>query len=237
MKVFISSLIAGFEPFRAAARGAVETLRHEPVMAEDFGARPQSSQVACLQGLRASDLVVLVLGERYGTVQPGSSLSATHEEYREAQGRKPVIAFVQQGVCPEPEQAAFIKEVQGWEGGLFRGGVKDANDLRDAIIRALHDYTLANAAGPVDAKALTETAIGLLPNANRQSSRGPYLQLAVAGGPLQSILRPAEIEAPDLAEAMHQAALFGANRIFGGKSGVDTDMQGAALVLEQDNGN
>src|SRR5436305_14141741 len=36
---------------------------------------------------------------------------------------------------------------------------------------------------------------------------------------------------------MHQAALFDANRIFDGKRGVDTDMKGAALVLEQDNGN
>lgn len=91
MKVFISSLIAGFEPFREAVRSAVTTLRHEPVMAEDFGARPSSPQVACLSGLREADAVVLVLGDRYGAVQ-ASGLSATHEEYREAQGRKPVIA-------------------------------------------------------------------------------------------------------------------------------------------------
>jgi hypothetical protein len=36
MKVFLSSLIAGFEPMRAAARIAIVTLRHEPVMAEDY---------------------------------------------------------------------------------------------------------------------------------------------------------------------------------------------------------
>lgn len=77
MKVFISSLIAGFEPFRAAARIGVTTLRYEPVMAEDFGARPQSPQVACLTGLRSADAMVLILGERYGATQPGSGLSAT----------------------------------------------------------------------------------------------------------------------------------------------------------------
>ena len=33
MKIFISSLITGMEPTRAAAREAVETLRHEPIMA------------------------------------------------------------------------------------------------------------------------------------------------------------------------------------------------------------
>ena len=44
MKVFISSLITGMEVERAAAKIAVETLRHQPVMAEDFGARPTLSE-------------------------------------------------------------------------------------------------------------------------------------------------------------------------------------------------
>jgi Domain of unknown function (DUF4062) len=237
MKVFISSLIGGFEPFRAACRSAVTTLRHEPVMAEDFGPRAHSPQVACLQGLREADLVVLVLGERYGATQPSSKLSATHEEYREARGRKPVIAFVKDGVTPEPEQAAFIKEVQNWEGGLFRGGFVAVEDLRDGVIRALHDHTLANVSGPVDSKALTRAAVALIPDPGRQSQRGPILHLAIAGGPIQSILRPAELEAPSLADALHQTALFGAHRLFEGRRGVDIDLDGATLVLAQDNGN
>jgi len=102
MKVSISSLIGAFEPYRAACRSAITTLRHEPVMVEEFGARPHSPQVACLQGLREADIVMLVLGERYGAAQPGSQISATHEEYRDAKGRKPVIAFVQGGIAPEP---------------------------------------------------------------------------------------------------------------------------------------
>jgi hypothetical protein len=70
MKVFLSSLIIGMEAFRAAAREALTTLRHEPIMAEEFGAQPNSPQVACLTGLRQSDVVVLILGEHYGAVQP-----------------------------------------------------------------------------------------------------------------------------------------------------------------------
>lgn len=237
MKVFISSLIDAFEPYRAACRSAITTLRHEPVMVEEFGARPQSPQVACLQGLREADIVVLVLGERYGAAQPGSQISATHEEYRDAKGRKPVIAFVQEGIAPEPHQAAFIKEVQGWEGGLFRGGFKTPDDLRDGVIRALHDHALANVAGPVDPKTLTQAALALMRDRDRHSSRGPFLQLSVAGGPVQAILRPAELEAPALANALHQAALFGAHRIFDGRRGVEPELEGAALVLTQDNGN
>ena len=52
MKVFISSLISGMEEERAAVKRAIELFRHRAVMAEDFGARPSSPQVACLAGVR-----------------------------------------------------------------------------------------------------------------------------------------------------------------------------------------
>jgi hypothetical protein len=83
MKIFISSLITGMEQIRTAARNAITILGHEPVVAEDFGALPHTPQVACLDGLRRSAAVVLILGARYGAKQI-SGLSATHEEYREA---------------------------------------------------------------------------------------------------------------------------------------------------------
>ena len=118
MKVFISSLISGMEAERAAAKRAIEALRHEAVMAEDFGAQANSPQIACLTGLRKSDLVVLILGARYGDKQV-SGLSATHEEYREARGRKPVLTFIQKGEV-EGEQASLIDEAGSWESGLYR---------------------------------------------------------------------------------------------------------------------
>lgn len=42
MDVFISSLISGMEEDRAAVRRATERLGHRAMMAEDFGARPNS---------------------------------------------------------------------------------------------------------------------------------------------------------------------------------------------------
>ena len=238
LKVFISSLIAGFEPFRAAARTAVTTLRYEPIMAEDFGARPHSPQVACLTGLRGADAVVLILGERYGAVQAGSGLSATHEEYRDARGRKPVIAFVQEGITPEPAQAAFIAEVQGWEGGLFRGAFRDATDLQAGVIGALHDYKLASAVGPVDSAALVARAKAMLAAADQRGRRngGPTLILAIAGGPSQQILRPIEIEDAGLHDRLAQEGLFGANRIFDLGAGLAKEIDKDALVLSQDSG-
>ena len=121
MKIFVSSLISGFEGFRDAARSAIRTLRHEPVMAEDFGARPDSPQIACLQEVRDTDVVVLILGAQYGAVQGTSGLSPTHEEFREARDRKPELVFVQEGVQRELQQDAFVTEVQEWQRGYFPG--------------------------------------------------------------------------------------------------------------------
>lgn len=237
MKVFLSSLIAGFEPFRAAARVAITTLRHEPLMAEDFGAGLNSPQVACLTALREADVVVLILGDRYGAIQVGSGLSATHEEYREARGRKPVIAFVQEGVVPDAEQSEFIMEVQAWSDGLFRGGFKDSGDLQAGVTRALHDYELATAVAPLDPSALVARSINFLSSDELRSSHSEAaLRLTVVGGPTQRVLRPVQLEAPELQETLHREALFGPARIFDGAKGMEAEITGTALTLRQERG-
>jgi hypothetical protein len=236
MKIFVSSLISGFEPFRAAARTAVTTLRHEPIMAEDFGARTASPQITCLQGVRSADLVLLILGERYGSVQT-SGVSPTHEEFLEAKGHKNVLVFVQQGVSPDAQQARFIAEVQAWQGGYFRIGFATPDELKDAIIRALHDYQLANAAAPLDLPALGANALALLPNSRRDSySETAMLNVAFAAGPIQRIMRPAELEAPALAKKLHQQALFGTPQLFEDSKGMSSTIETDALLLEQESG-
>ncbi|MDB5797711.1 MAG: hypothetical protein JWP36_1613 [Paucimonas sp.] len=237
MRIFISSLIGGFEPFRAAARSAIAALRHEPVAAEDFGSQASSPQIACLQGVRSADLVVLILGPRYGVVQGSSGVSPTHEEYLEARGKKPILMFVQEGVERDEPQAKFVLEVGDWQAGHFRAGFKTADELRDLVTRAVHDYQLANAAGPLDTRALSTAALALLSKA-RQNSRAasPTLHVGLVGGPIQQLLRPAELEAPDLADAIHQRALFVEPKLFSRSKGVDPSIMGSALVVEQERG-
>jgi hypothetical protein len=46
MKIFISSLIAGYEDMRAAVAAAIRSLGHEPVTAETFDAGLVSPRVA-----------------------------------------------------------------------------------------------------------------------------------------------------------------------------------------------
>ncbi len=234
MKVFISSLITGMEPIRAAARSAVTTLSHDPIMAEDFGALPHSPQVACLDGVRQAGAVVLVLGARYGATQP-SGLSATHEEYREARGRCPVLAFVEDGITPEPQQDKFINEVQAWDSGLIRVGFSDAGQLERKIVRALHNLDVASAATPFDAKEVLARTLALLPKERGNSHSGSaVLSVAVGGGPAQAVLRPSQIEEPALAEALEKEALYGSVRLFARGTGTTAGIRDGALILEQE---
>lgn len=230
MKVFISSVIGGFETIRAACADAVETLGHVALKAEDFGARAGSPQVACLAAVREADLVVLLLGTRYGASQP-SGLSATHEEYQEAKRHCPVLAFVQQGVDLEPAQAAFVDEVQGWASGHYTQSFRDADDLRRAVTRAIRDHEVSKAVAPLDSEALVRRAASLL-QVERHDHQ-PLLAIAVVPGPARSVLRPTEIEDPRLAEDLQKEALFGAARLFKAQLGCTAALRDHGLVLEQ----
>ena len=231
MKVFISSLISGMEAERAAAKAAIELIRHQAVMAEDFGAQPNSPQVACLNGLRQSDLVVLILSTRYGAKQ-ASGLSATHEEYREAQGSKPILTFIQKGEA-EPEQAGLINEAGSWESGLFRESFSTSEELGRLVTRALHDHALAHANAPLDPTGLAHRAQELLPRSERGRS-GVALQVAITAGPEGTILRPSELESTTLADEMERQALFGNPALFDRRVGTDSRLEAGSLVTLQE---
>lgn len=235
MKVFISSLITGMEDFRLAAREAIELLGHEAVMAEDFGAKPLPPQIACLQGLRQSGLVILLLGEHYGAKQ-ATGISATHQEYSEAKGKCPVIAFVQNVSNRDPEENAFIKEVEGWEGGLFRGGFDTAEQLKKGIIKAIHEWQISVTAAPLDFEQLSNSAFSVVEKLQKSNGYGggsAKLLLSIISGPIQAILRPSEIEKAEFADELIQQALFGPNRIFDRALGSQSKMASDSLVIYQ----
>ena len=150
------------ETYRTAAREAIESLGHEVIAAEDFGASPDSPQQVCLAGVRDAGIIVLLLGARYGSPQ-ATGLSPTHEEYREARGTKPVLVFAQTGVTPEPGQDRFIEETGTWEGGGYRQAFDTPASLRSAVVRAIHNWELSQQAGPVNEDELEARAAALLP--------------------------------------------------------------------------
>ena len=234
MKVFISSVISGFESHRDAAASAVEDLGYEVVRAEDFGAAASAPQEVCLAGVRKADLTILLLGRRYGAKQP-SGLSATHEEYREAQGRQPVLVFVQERVDYEVPEAEFIREVREWETGSLTVGFATGDELRSAVTRGLHEHFVSAASGSVDERELLARAEEGVdaPNVSKFFGGEPEVVLSLAAGPRREVLRPSELEDTSLARELQQEALFGAHPLFAVEPGASARLRGDWLVLSQ----
>ena len=233
MKIFISSLIRGMESERAAVKDAIITLGHEPIMAEGFAAQDSSPQIACLNGLRQSDLFLLILGDRYGAAQ-ASGLSATHEEFEEARNSKPVLGFRHEPSNPEPAQQRFIEAVGGWMGQHWNE-FNTSEQLGRQVTRAIHEWQLANASGPLDVSALDARALTLLPETRTGTvSTNALLALTIATGPNQPLLRARQIEDSALADELLKLALFGPTAIFSKAGGMKSGIEGSDLVLRQE---
>lgn len=233
MKVFISSVVSGFEKYREAAASAVETLGHTAIRAEHFGASPSSPRVACLQAVRAADVVMLIMGQRYGEVQ-SRGLSATHEEYREARDSKDVLVMIRNSVEFEPDQQRFLEEVQNWESGRYTKSFGSPVELNSAATRALHDLELSKARGSVDADEILDRAIDFLSEDQSGFSSKPKLAVSLASGPHQKVLRPSRLESRGLAADLLQIALFGQEPIFTTESGTQIAVEDDVLILEQE---
>lgn len=232
MKVFVSSLMGGFEEYREAAFRAVKALDCDLLRAEEWGARTDTPRQACLEEAREADVTLLILGERYG--EPlASGLSATHEEYREARDRRTVLAFVQQGVSPDPRQQELISEVRDWSGGGITASFRDADDLRDKVANGLNRHMLRQATGRVDEAELHERAVGLLPGDERGSVRDSALHVVVAGGPRHQVIRPAQLDEATLGVKLHQHALFGPHKVLDPAQGATPTVSGSRLVVSQ----
>ncbi len=106
-------------------------------MAEDFGARPDAPQRACLDGVRDSDIYLLLIGSRYGTPTTGD-VSPTEEEFEEAQRlRLPILAFRTTETIG-PGQDEFLRRVSpSWERGATYARFTTPEELKDEIVKAL----------------------------------------------------------------------------------------------------
>lgn len=95
LQVFISSTFKDLIVERQAAVSAVLKLGHIPAGMELFTANDKSQWETIKRWIDESDVYMLILGGRYGTVEPTSKLSYTELEYDYAvKTNKPLFAVV-----------------------------------------------------------------------------------------------------------------------------------------------
>jgi nucleoside 2-deoxyribosyltransferase len=179
VKVFISSVRYMLKDERDNLPPLLHVLDHEPLRFEDFTSQDASSRAACLAGVNAADVYVLLLGPKYGDPFPDTGLSPTAEEFVVARNRGiPILVFAKDTDHPdEPAQADFKAQVGHYVNGRFWKSFNDPLSLNLAVVKALKTVHLPG---------------------------GPLRLLPVGQPPLvpwrteQTGLRPREVDAPVL---------------------------------------
>jgi len=139
VKVFISSVTHLLKDERNALPPFLRLLDHQPLRFEDFKSQDRSSREACLAGVEAADVYVLLLGPSYGTSWPDTGLAPTAEEFQIARSRGiPILVFDK--VVDEPTetaQQAFKAEVGHYVNGRLWRTFTDPLSLNLAVGEAL----------------------------------------------------------------------------------------------------
>lgn len=95
LQVFVSSTYLDLKEERQAAVEAILSAGHIPAGMELFTAGDQSQWEVIKEWIRESDVYMLILGGRYGSIEPESGKSYTHLEYEYAvEIGKPLFAVV-----------------------------------------------------------------------------------------------------------------------------------------------
>lgn len=95
LQVFVSSTFTDLRQERQAAVEAILSAGHIPAGMELFAAGDESQMEAIKQWIDESDVFLLILGGRYGSIEPNSGKSYIHLEYEHALSKgKPLFACV-----------------------------------------------------------------------------------------------------------------------------------------------
>jgi hypothetical protein len=136
LRVFVSSVMNGFEEYRLAARQGIIAAGGTPVLVEDFPSLSLSPRTACLDGVASCDVYIGIVGHRGGWTAPSGKL-VVEEEYEEARRRKVrTLAFLQD-VERDEGAARLVQLFSDYITGMFRQQFSSAEDLRIAVERAL----------------------------------------------------------------------------------------------------
>jgi tetratricopeptide (TPR) repeat protein len=100
--VFVCSTFDDLEQEREAVLDAIHRVQSRHNAMEFFGARPGRPIDVCLEEVRKSDLLVVIVGEKYGSLPSGMGISYSQAEYEEGFVRlkKPCLVYLRDDDVP-----------------------------------------------------------------------------------------------------------------------------------------
>jgi len=122
--VFVCSTFDDLEQEREAVLDAIRRVQSRHNAMEFFGARPGRPIDVCLDEVRISDLLVVIVGLKYGSLAPGKGVSYSQAEYEEGvRLGKPCLVYLRDDEVPilakfverNPDK---VKLLDAWKEGL-----------------------------------------------------------------------------------------------------------------------
>jgi tetratricopeptide (TPR) repeat protein len=99
--VFVCSTFDDLEQEREAVLDAIRRVQSRHTAMEFFGARPGRPINICIEEVRKSDLLVVIVGEKYGSLPPGMGVSYSQAEYEEGvRLEKPCLVYLRDDDVP-----------------------------------------------------------------------------------------------------------------------------------------
>jgi outer membrane protein assembly factor BamB len=115
--VFVCGTYSDLGEERGDVLDAIQRLQLQHVSMEFFGARPERPIETCLAEVRRSDVLVVIVGHRYGTLVPECGISYSEAEYEEGYRlKKPCLVYIRnedqtptEPLEPDPERDRLLK--------------------------------------------------------------------------------------------------------------------------------
>lgn len=101
LTVFLCSTFSDLSAEREGVLDAIRRLKLQHDSMEFFGARPGQPIETCLEEVRKSDVLVVMVGHRYGTIVPDLGISFSEAEYAEGYRlQKPCLVYLRDDEVP-----------------------------------------------------------------------------------------------------------------------------------------
>ncbi len=152
--VFVSSTLTDLEKQRSAVSLEILKMKHIPCGMEQFSAASERGWETITDTIDICDYYVLIVGGRYGSIDPGTGISWTEREMDYAVSKGiPTLAFIRDmhavagdHVDTEPEKVEKLKRLkERIQKDLMYKVWKDEGDLCNAVMHALVDQIASDA--------------------------------------------------------------------------------------------
>jgi tetratricopeptide (TPR) repeat protein len=114
LNIFVSSTIVECAAERLAAKAAIASIRHHPILFEDLGSHPYPPRSLYIRELHSADVFIGIYRESYGWVAPDAKISGLEDEHqlRVKLGRPPLIYVLRPAPNRDTRLTRIIEEAE-----------------------------------------------------------------------------------------------------------------------------